>query len=299
MFKYLFIFIFVGHAYAQEYELRDFSNSRPRGVQELLLETGLSIEQLRPFKCSNESRNKLFHTTGLSNINSDSIIIIGDNEKNYFYKNSSLYNANGKRVRFFIDSYTRQVLSALKKLSRTNSGAVLVRELQQSIYPVYIKKGGNRFQANYPSQRAAIHSNDAQMIYSLDELRPMVERMPFGQIGYGGIVYWNPNLKAKFIEDDGVKREVDSAIVLGHELYHAYDAIRGLLDRRFVFSDVLEQEPVCEFRAVRLENQLRKELGLHYRKYYSNDPYDTSKSMLDKTGKPIIIPAPCVHWLER
>ena len=81
-------------------------------------------------------------------------------------------------------------------------------------------------------------------------------------------------------------------------MYHAYDGMRGLLDRRFVKSDELEFQPVAEYRAVRFENIMRKHYGGLYRRFYST-PSDLSsiKDMLDEYEEPIVIPTPCIGWL--
>ena len=94
-----------------------------------------------------------------------------------------------------------------------------------------------------------------------------------------------------------IKDKIDTDIILAHEMYHAYDGMRGLLDRRFVKSDTHEFQPVCEYRAVRLENSLRKSLGYKYRKFYSHTE-GSDQDMLDDNGEPIKIPTPCINWLK-
>ena len=103
---------------------------------------------------------------------------------------------------------------------------------------------------------------------------------------------------AKFVESDYKEREVNVDIILAHEMYHAYDGMRGLLDRRFIKADELEFQPVAEYRAVRFENIMRKNYGGLYRRFYST-PSDLNsiKDMLDKYEEPIVIPTPCIEWL--
>ena len=100
------------------------------------------------------------------------------------------------------------------------------------------------------------------------------------------------------MESDWIQRKVDPRIILGHEMLHAYDGMRGLLDRRFVKSDHHEFQPVTEYRAVRMENILRIALGHKRRKFYSYTVGDTDqKDMLDTNDETIVLPTPCIKWL--
>ena len=47
------------------------------------------------------------------------------------------------------------------------------------------------------------------------------EEVPFTNIGAGGVVAWNPKLEG-----------IPSHVSLAHEMYHAFDSIRGLLDEQ-------------------------------------------------------------------
>ena len=44
--------------------------------------------------------------------------------------------------------------------------------------------------------------NNAVSVSSLDEMKPMVDRLLWDSIGAGGRVYWNPDTKASFAETD-------------------------------------------------------------------------------------------------
>ena len=142
--------------------------------------------------------------------------------------------------------------------------------------------------------------NNAQMIQNLDDLKPSIERLPFDQIGSGGRIFWNPNVHTKFVEKDLVKRKVHPEVILAHEMWHAYDSLRGLLDRRFISSEEIEFNPVSEVRAVYFENLFREERGYQYRKFYSSNPDDSksTRDLLNDLGKPLFFPAPCIKWIE-
>ena len=101
------------------------------------------------------------------------------------------------------------------------------------------------------------------------------------------------------IESDNITRPSPVLSAFAHELYHAFDSVRGLLDRRGVVGDNMEFMELTEYRAVYFENVIRKNLGRKYRKYYSsvdlNDPAQAASSMLDKSGQPYLLPSPCLN----
>src|SRR5690606_10353523 len=111
-------------------------------------------------------------------------------------------------------------------------------------------------------------------------------------------IFWEPQSYATFVEEDLRERAVPTAIALAHEMFHAYDAVRGLLDRRFVEHAELEFIPLAEYRASYFENVLRKNMGHKYRKFYGNSANrESSVDLLNKEGKPIFLPTPCISWL--
>src|SRR5690606_28630330 len=138
----------------------------------------------------------------------------------------------------------------------------------------------------------------AQAITFLNTLRManVSETHPFNDIGVGGEIKWHPKLKVDTIEAGGVRSRLDVDVALAHQMYHAFDSIRGVLDMGFVKGDKYEFQSVLEYRAVWFENQVRKELGIRYRKHYS-DPWEGDKDpqdMLDDNGEPILMPSPCL-----
>ncbi|MCB9351687.1 MAG: hypothetical protein H6573_29950 [Lewinellaceae bacterium] len=75
-------------------------------------------------------------------------------------------------------------------------------------------------------------------------------------------------------------------MVLAHELFHGYDATRGMLDSRYVEING-GQEQIQEIRAVYNTNLIRGQLGKKYRKNYSG-----GTSLLDANGNPINVSPP-------
>lgn len=280
------------------YELVNFSSSRVRTADEILTETNKTYADLTAYSCDNPDRMELFAQTTIQNMAQDSLKIVTKTNDIFTYQNGELFDQDGKPLSKIKDKFAKIALKTLARLETVPETRQLIKELQYSPYPFYIKLGGNRYTPNNLDQRSNLHGNDAGFISMMDDLRPMVDGMPFSQIGFGGQIHWHPNIKSDFVEVDYKKRFVDKDLVLAHEMYHAYDGMRGLLDRRFIKSDEYEFQPVCEYRAVRLENAARKGLGYKYRRYYSDPHTDRSpKDMLDDNDEPIVIPTPCIKWL--
>jgi hypothetical protein len=280
------------------YELLNFSSTTPRSEEEILLESGMTRDRLVDFSCDNPNRMDLFYRTTIANLALDSLKIYEKETKRvYSYISGKLYDSNNRQVRPKND-FVKRALKLLRTYETIPETRDLVFELQASPYTLYLVKGGNRFLPHAPGERSGWHMNDAGMIMNLDEKKPMIDRLPFSSIGFGGFINWNPKTNASFVESDGKIRKVDPRVVLAHEMMHAYDSIRGLLDRRFVKSDTHEFQPVTEYRAVRMENILRASFGQKYRKYYSSPTeMDDNKDMLDENGETIILPTPCISWL--
>jgi hypothetical protein len=285
-------------AFGHDYKLISFSSTAFRTEQAILTETNKTKKDLVQYSCSNPERFKLFANTTIQNMKKDSLRILSKKlGKTFIYNNGTLSTLDYKPVKKITDKFLKIAVKTLKRLETVPESRRLIEELQFAPRPFFIKLGGNRYSPNNPTERTYTHGNEAGFVSFMDELRPMIEKLPFNLIGFGGLIMWNPNTKAKFMEADGKMRQVDTDLILAHEMYHAYDGMRGFLDRRFVESDDLEFQPVCEFRAVRMENSLRKSFGYEYRQYYSYSETDP-KDMLDDSGEPIILPTPCIKWID-
>ena len=282
------------------YELLSFSSSKVRTIEEILTETGITKAELTPFICENDERYELFSQEPIQNMKKYSLKIIDQKKRVYTYIDGELFSADGTRRIYKVkDKFVKILLKTMKRLEFIPETKQLIDELSFSPFPLWITLGGNQFTPNNPDERPNWHGNDAGFISMMDMLKPMVERLPFSQIGYGGQIRWNPKTKASFIESDFKKRMVDVDLILVHEMYHAYDGIRGLLDRRFVQAsedEHYEFQPVCEFRAVRMENVARKAMGYLYRRFYSDNSH-SDNDMLTEQGEPEALPTPCVNWL--
>lgn len=279
----------------EEYSLINFSSARVRGEQEILQETGFSPWALDFARCTNPRRFDLFYSPQTENPKADSLRIMVD-EQTYIYRAGSLYHLAGERIEVYESSFLKATMNALKEMEKFLVSKTLLRQLERAPFSNIIKKGGNRYSPHQAPERPGWHMNHATMVVNLADLRPLVEGLIFQQMGNAGEVYWNPQIKSKFMEADGVMRFPPPAVVLAHELMHAYDSVRGMLDRRFIQSETMEQTTVAEFRATYIENQMRKDLGGEYRRFYFYQE-GSDKDLLDQNDELILVPTPCISWL--
>lgn len=281
-----------------DYDLINFNSSRQYSEEELLQTVGMTKDELKIFTCDIEERFSLFTDDQISNPNKTSLKVRSNSKKLYVYRDNNLYLNSRIYTPKRSETFLRQFLTTIKKLENTKVGKELIKKLSLFKEDFVIKKGWSHFEPNSETERKMWHINEAAFASIFDEKRPMfADKVPLKKIGTAGTIFWDPSLKAKFIEADYIKRTIKPVLVLAHEMYHAYDASRGLLDRRFVKSDELEFTEVTEYRAVYFENRLRSELNLKYRRYYS-DVSDFSKpDLLNEDDSPIFLPSPCIGWL--
>jgi len=205
-----------------------------------------------------------------------------------------LTTLDGSFVRFSSDVFINHALSALDKLESLPTGAQLLRLLEHAPQPIIIRLGNFSFNPTFPGGRFWSGIKNAQAINFLRTLRMSDGGVVFNNVGMGGEVLWHPTKEILSIESDGKKRPTDKTVSLAHELYHAWDSVRGLLDMRFVKGEEYSFETVVEYRGVWFENQIRKELGLLYRKYYSDPDTADRPDLLDDQGEPVYIPHACL-----
>lgn len=295
---FLALFLFSTSSLNFNYELIDFSKSEIYEQEKLLKMVSKEKEELVEFKCDNPARYLLFTKTIHTNQKNDSLKIRSRRNKLYTYKNSKLFFKGKAYKPRKSETFLNQFLSAVKKIKKTTVGKLLIQSLMSANEDFIVKKGWSHFEPNYENERAMWHINEAGFAFIMDEQRPRFgDKTPFKKIGSGGKIFWNPNMKAQFIESDYIKRTILPELVLAHEMYHAYDSIRGLMDRRLVNGEDLEFIEATEYRAVFFENQLRKELGLKYRRYYSSVNDFSKPDLLTDENEPIFIPSPCINWL--
>lgn len=240
-----------------------------------------------------------------SNPKKDSLKILNSrNNKLITYIDGALFDHKGQQIELssIKDSYTKAILGLIEKLRAFPEGERLISLIQQGLYPITLAQtGGPRFETIGSNGKANSGFDEAMAMQHFTTLRRSGDpRVPFQQFGSGGIVRFDPNSEeTKHIESDNISRPGLALVSFAHELFHGFDSVRGLMDRRGIYGDGIESQDVTEHRAVYFENIVRKNLGRKYRKYYGdidlNNPALAKASMLDKNGQPYLIPTPCLN----
>jgi hypothetical protein len=308
---------------AQPFKLLAFENSyyRDYSLEELKNSLGANSNHLSHFSCNEENLKNIFFQAPRKNPKKDSLKIqLYQSQEVATYKKGKFLNAKGKQTTAILNNlFVKHAALALKKIEGTKEGAQLLRALEESHFPLTLAPGLNSFSPNANGiKRGGIYMSEAIVIFH--RLRKADDSLPFHDIGNGGVIHWAPSEKIDSLEDDGVLRATPPEVTLAHELYHAFDSIRGLLDSRMVASPdkrlghdhelkdgyiLVENSDnngtqvhgsnasVAEYRAVYFENLIRKSLKLKLRKSYSKTG-DDEIAMLTSDKKPVLIPAPCI-----
>ena len=188
----------------------------------------------------------------------DSIWIYTENVK-LLYNNGSLYDISGYKTEIKIKGYVRQVFKALSTLYQTESGKILINSLQDSKNSFIICNGSNNeFRADNPIGAYAEQlRNDSEYTaqYNIHKDTPRLSA------GSGGRIVWNP--RDGYLNTGGEELTLSPYTNLAHEMGHAYDANKGLLDKRKF--NGLER---LEWQAVYWENLIRQELNKPLRQTY-------------------------------
>lgn len=279
-------------AHQEEYTIVDFAENsvKHRSFQELTATFDQKkFDHLKYFECSHFDSGSLWTKNLSPNVEEDSLRVKGDNGLEYTYYQGVFYNPSGKQVKNSVDTYLNKVSKAFEKLLTLPSGKRLLQELQQAPHTVVIAQGGNRLLSK--------NQNDAGAIQILKTGYMRNEPMGMTDIGSAGTILINLKSESSLVESDYKTRTVPQHVLVGHELFHAYDMVRGLIDRRYLSGGEYESAELAEYRAVFFENQIRKESHLKYRLAYGQKTkdFEDSVDMLDKNGQPIWIPTVCLN----
>jgi hypothetical protein len=280
---------------APPYELIAFENAHYRAYTRAELEAavGSDASLLGDAICDGRREHALFTEARITNPRRDSFRIRASRDGEVFiYREGQYYHADGSATSLPALSFFDAAVETLRKLERHPTSRALLRELEQSRFPLTLEPGAwMRFNPSEDGKNGSgIQMATAVMIFH--RLRKTSEPVAFHQLGVGGEIIWDPNSRVERIEADGKKRRVPPQISLAHELYHAYDSVRGALDTRLVWGPgEYESTQVLEYRAVYFENLVRAESGLRYAKYYSATE---GPDLLDAQGQPLRMPAPCL-----
>lgn len=284
--------------YAEDYKIVRFEASDYRSftLEELTAKIGENASLLPLLKCNGRDEYEPFQPAHRINPLRNSLKIKAAKSAELLtYQLGHYFNQNGEEITSFSDPFFQLVSTALARFEKLEATEKLLRQLEESHFPLTIALGNNSFNPQIEGGKFWSGMKMAQATAYFSTLRMSDGGYPFYDIGSGGQILWNPKLDIETIESDNIKRKLDKDVALAHEMYHAYDSIRGLLDMGNVSGDSYEFESVVEYRAVYFENLVRGELGIKYRKHYS-DPYQpvNPPDMLDDSGAPIFIKAPCL-----
>lgn len=282
-----------------DYQLLASENQHYRTFSRSELEALIGSDQkvLPYYQCDGQKEFTLLPEVPVSRSRKDSLRIKAyDSDEVIVYREGKYWTLKGEPIAKLKDKYFKHVQHALERLESLENSRLLLRQMEKSRYPVVITFGS--WMMFEPSEfkdarKGVARSMSTALMIFLTGRKTTQADGKFDHIGVGGNVIWNPQMKLTRFESDGVEREVPPYLSLAHELFHAFDGVRGVLDRRTVWNlEKYEQAEVAEYRAVYFENTLRKQLGLNYSKRYGST--NEGADMLDESGEPILIPTPCL-----
>lgn len=294
--KWLIFLFIISVAHAADYELVGFeaSDYRDWTRDEMHERLGAQKEHLPAYLCSEGSQAEAFWQPPHMSLANQQLRLRAQNGDEFIYQQGRVTTLDGSELRQSQDVFLNYLLPTLEKLEKLPSGAELLRLLERAPAPVVIRLGNMAFNPTVPGGRFWSGIKNAQAIHFLTTRRMSDGGVVFNQVGSGGEVLWHPTKEILSIESDDVKRPTDRVVSLAHELFHAWDSVRGLLDMRMVKGEKYSFETVVEYRGVWFENQIRRELGLLYRRYYSDPDAFNKADLLDDQGQPIYIPHACL-----
>lgn len=228
------------------------------------------------------------------------------NKEKVMYEDGKLLNQDGtqytgKGVKVKKDgsikiknSYLKNVVKALNTIGNTTSGAEGLKQLQNSQNTFTIANGAFTHFDPGTFDKPQSFRNNAEAIRVLDDRKKVIEEYDFNKLGSGGIIYFDPNTPEVV---GGIT--YDPIQVLSHEMGHAIDADKGLLDtRNGLFNGLYEDR--SEIRATYFQNRVSQELGPQYpiRKKYGGNLDDPMRpALVDQNGTLLNIAPPSITWL--
>ena len=197
----------------------------------------------------------------LIDINGDSLWIQGRKER-ILYEPNKNYGGN--------DVFIKKAFNSLNEINSVDKGRELITELHNSDNNFTILEGERSMFTTTKTLNAYVKT---KLQIGDADFQEMLNRGIVTLSGSGGEIQWNPSGQALPTEDG---YQTYPTTDLGHELFHALDANRGLLDDR-----KYQKIYMSEWQAAYKENVLRKCLGLPYRVSYGG------VRMLDDKNMPI------------
>ena len=217
-------------------------------------------------------------------LHGDSISILYNNNMSVMYYEGNLYNKDGTAFEGK-NYFLTQCLDAIREIRNSSVGDNMVSSLQSSSNMFTISEGDNDYKPLVSDWIKAY----ANQIKTDPENSYLLEKESLLEGGAGGNVIWN-HYGTELPTTEGIS--VNGHMDLAHELSHAFDSDRGLLDDR-------KEQGVSrtEWQAVQKENMIRSQLGHPLRTHYkiATDPQGKRVSgigprMLTDDNKPLSLP---------
>jgi RHS repeat-associated protein len=210
----------------------------------------------------------------------ETIWIAGKKGNMYQYKEGKLYNQDGSEFTGKVRGFVKRTMNALNDIKKYAEGVATVNELENS-------ENNFTIQYNNKCEFKEDNSNKAYWQQKQSDLdgnygnKALVESGKDYSGGSGGTIGWNM-VGELLPTTQGTQRH--GVLALAHELFHALDANRGLLDDRLYLG--IKRS---EWQAVYRENMLRKQMGEPYRTYYNTDEQHNGAGarMLDVNKRPM------------
>ncbi|MCT1526933.1 M91 family zinc metallopeptidase, partial [Sphingobacterium hotanense] len=199
------------------------------------------------------------------------------------YEGGNLYNKDGSAYTGRVKGFLGKAVNALRAMSSTSEGGAMVSELESSSnHFTIVKSSGSRFVRDPGGTMQAFANQlrtDPAQTHVFQSLQSQGVNLSGGT---GGIIEWNPS-GVMLPTLNGAMR--NGTVELGHEMFHALDANRGLLDDR-VEQGVKRDEWQAVYRENMLRSQMRLPLRTHYIKNVNSDG-----SFIGGTGPRLLTPA--------
>jgi len=197
-------------------------------------------------------------------------IWIVEDTKRYRYQDGQIFD--NEIVLRDLPAYVQSVTNAFCELNRSKTGKSLISELQNSKNDFVIQNGDENIFMDFRPITA--FANNPENKLNISEY--------IDSSGSGGTIKWNPSITRGGMQENHTSIR-PPFIGLGHELFHAQDANRGLLypnndynDKELGIKYKAKYKGLfkSEWRAIYGENLIRRELSLPLRYYYESEaPY--------------------------